>query len=68
MEQHTLKMANNCLNTNIYYYLETSSGQSSSINLNVVYFFYTSVYKTNVAAKDGCFPDLYLICSIDIFL
>ncbi len=28
MEQYALKQANNCLNTNIYSYLETSGGQS----------------------------------------
>ncbi len=43
MEQHTLKNVNNCLNTNIYYYLETSGGQSSNLYLKVVYFFSTSV-------------------------
>jgi hypothetical protein len=39
MEQHTLKNANNCLNTKIYSYLETSGGQSSNPYLNVVHFF-----------------------------
>jgi hypothetical protein len=29
MEQHDLKIVNNCLNTNIYSYLDTSAGQSS---------------------------------------
>jgi hypothetical protein len=43
MEHHTLKNANNCLNTNIYSYLETSGGQSSNLYLNVVHFFNTSV-------------------------
>ncbi len=43
MEQHTLKNVNNCLNTNIYSYLETSSGQSSNLYLNAVHFFNTSV-------------------------
>jgi hypothetical protein len=32
-----------CLNSNIYSYLETSGGQSSNLNLNVVHFFNTSV-------------------------
>jgi hypothetical protein len=41
MEQHTLKNVNNCLNTNIYSYLETSGGQSSYQYLNVVHFFNT---------------------------
>jgi hypothetical protein len=43
MEQHTLKNVNNCLNTNIYSYLETSGGQSSNLYLNVAHFFFTSV-------------------------
>jgi len=28
MEQHILKIVNNCFNTNIYSYLETPGGQS----------------------------------------
>jgi hypothetical protein len=43
MEQHALKNVNNCLNTNIYSYLETSGGQSSNLHLNVVHFFNASV-------------------------
>ncbi len=31
MEQHTFKNVNNCLNTNIYSFLETSDGQSSNL-------------------------------------
>ncbi len=38
MEQQAFKNANNCLNTNIYSYLETSGGQSSNPYLNVVHF------------------------------
>ncbi len=37
------KNVNNCLNTNIYSYLETTGGQSFNIYLNVVHFFNTSV-------------------------
>jgi hypothetical protein len=37
------KNINNCLNTNIHSYLETSGGQSSNPYLNVVYFFNTRV-------------------------
>ena len=37
MEQHTLKIVNNSLNTNIYSYLETSGGQSSNPYLKVVH-------------------------------
>ncbi len=36
MEQRTLKIVNNCLNTNIYSYLETFGGQSYNLYLNVV--------------------------------
>jgi hypothetical protein len=43
MEQRTLKNVNNCLNTNIYSYLETSGGQSSNLYLNVAHFFNASV-------------------------
>ncbi len=43
MEQRALKNVNNFLNTNIYSYLETSSGQSYHLYLNVVHFFDTSV-------------------------
>ncbi len=43
MEQHTLKIINNCLNTNIYSYLETSGGQSYNLYLNVVHFYNISL-------------------------
>jgi hypothetical protein len=49
-EQNALKNVNNCLNTNIYSYLETSVGHSSNIYLNFVNFFNTSVNLTYVAA------------------
>ncbi len=49
------KNANNCLNTNIYSYLETLGGQSSNIYLNVVNFFNTSglYYKTITIVIDA---------------
>jgi hypothetical protein len=43
VEQRALKNVNNCLNTNIYSYLDASGGQSSNQYLNVVHFFNTSV-------------------------
>jgi hypothetical protein len=43
MEQRTLKNVNNCLNTNIYSYLDISGGQGSNLYLNVVHFFNASV-------------------------
>jgi len=42
MEEHTLENVNNCLNTNIYSYLETYGGQSSNLYLDA-YLFNTSV-------------------------
>ncbi len=54
----SLKNVNNCLNTNIYSYRETSGGQSSNLYLNVVHLFKTSVNKTSVAAEDSYFPAL----------
>jgi hypothetical protein len=42
MEQRALKNVNNCLNTNIYSYLETPGGQSYILYYNVVHFFNTS--------------------------
>jgi hypothetical protein len=41
IEQRALKYVKNCLNTNIYSYLETSADQSSSLYLSVVHFFNT---------------------------
>jgi hypothetical protein len=43
MEEHILRSVNNCLNTNIYSYLETSAGQSSNLYLNDVHCFNTSL-------------------------
>jgi hypothetical protein len=39
MEERNFKNVSNYLNTNNYYYLETSGGQSSSLYLNVVHFY-----------------------------
>jgi hypothetical protein len=44
MEQRIFKIVNNCFNTNIYSYLETSVGQSYNPYLSDVHFFNTSVY------------------------
>jgi hypothetical protein len=43
MEQRTLKNVNNCLNTNIYSYLDTSGGKSYILYFNVIHFFNTSI-------------------------
>ncbi len=44
------KNVNNCLNTNIYSYLETSGGQSFYLKIYEIHFFNTNVYYTTVAA------------------
>jgi hypothetical protein len=68
MEERTLKIISNYLNTNIYSYLETSGGQSYNLYLNVVIFFNTCVNLTSVAASDSCFLALVSItcCSIGL--
>ncbi len=43
MEQHILKIVNNCFNTIIYSYLETSGGQSYNPYLNGGHFFNASL-------------------------
>ncbi len=43
MEQRALKNVNNCLDTNIYSYLETSRFQSYNLYLHVGQFFSSSV-------------------------
>ncbi len=43
IEQPALKNVNNCLNTNVYSYLETSGGQSYDLYVNVVHFSNTSL-------------------------
>ncbi len=43
MEQHIFKNMNNCLNINIYSYLETSGGLSSNPYFNFAHFFNTRV-------------------------
>ncbi len=50
MEQRTFKNVNNNLNTNLYPYLETTGGQSSNLQANVVHFFNTSLVR--VILKD----------------
>jgi hypothetical protein len=47
MELHTFKNVSNCLNANVYSYLETSGGQSSNSYLNVVHFIAKQCFKSN---------------------
>ncbi len=64
MEQHALKNANNCWNTNIYSYLETPRSQNSNLNLNVVHYFNSSVYQTSWQLKTVVFLHRGLICAV----
>ncbi len=40
MEQQALKNVNNCLNTNIYSYIETPSGQNSNQSIFTFWSFF----------------------------
>jgi hypothetical protein len=65
MEQHALKNVNNCLNTDIYSYLETSGGQSSFPYLNVVHFLNTRADYKSVEAKTAVFLHWCLIVPLN---
>jgi hypothetical protein len=64
MEKHTFKNVNNYLNTNIYFYLETSGGQSSNIYLNVVYFSTPVLIRHLWQLKTVVFVHRCLICAV----
>jgi len=66
MEQHTLKNVNNCLNTNIYSYLETSGGQSYNPNLNVVNFSALDLIRNMWQLKTVVFLHRCLICAVPL--
>jgi hypothetical protein len=64
MEEHAFKNVNNCLNTKIYSYLETSGGQSSNLNLKVVHFFNT--IRNLWQLKTAVFLHWCLICTVPL--
>jgi hypothetical protein len=64
MEPHALKNVNNCFNTNIYDYLETSSGQSSNLYLNVVHFLTPVLVRHLWQLKRAVFLHLQLIRAV----
>ncbi len=66
MEQHALKDVNNCLNINIYSFLETSGGQSCNLYFNVVHFFKTSVNKHLWKFKTAVFLHRCLKCAVPL--
>ncbi len=57
MEQHALKNVNNCLNTNIYSYLETFCGQSYSL-FQMLFIFSTPVLIRHLWNLKTVFPAL----------
>jgi hypothetical protein len=64
MEQHALENANNCLNTNIYSYLETSGGQSSNLYLEL-FIFSTPVLISHLwQLKTVIFLHWCLLCAV----
>ncbi len=69
MEQHTFKNVSNCLNTNIYSYLETSGGQSSNLYLNAVHFLTPVLIRHLWQLKTAVFPAQVsnMHCSIGIY-
>ncbi len=68
MEQHALRSVNNCLNTNIYSYLETSGGQSSILYLHAVHFFNTSLIRHLWQLKTVVFLNWCLMCALLLHL
>jgi hypothetical protein len=66
MEQHALKNANNCLNTNMYFYLETSGGQSSDPYLNAVHFLTPELIKNMWQLKTAVFQHCFLISALPL--
>jgi hypothetical protein len=68
MEQHALKNVNNCMNTNINSYLETSGGQSANSYLNVVHFFTPELIRNLWQLKTAVFLHWCLIRVVPLTL
>ncbi len=64
MEQRALKNINDCLNTNIYSYLETSGDQSSHLYLSVVHFLTPVLIRHLWQLKTVVFLLWCLICAV----
>ncbi len=64
MKQGDLKIANNCLNTNIYPYLDTHGGQSSYLYLNIVHFSTTGLIRHLWQLQADVFLHWCLICAV----
>jgi len=55
MKEKILKKVNNCLNTSITFYLETSGGQKCNLHPNVVDISNVTEKYTSMAAQDSYF-------------
>ncbi len=66
MEQHALKNVNNCLNTNIYSYLETSGGQISNPYLNFVLFSTPELIRNLWQLKTAVFLHWCQTCAVPL--
>jgi hypothetical protein len=64
MEQRALKFLNNCVNTYLNSYLETSGGQSSNLYLNVVPFLTPVLVRHLWQLKLVVFRHWCLICAV----
>jgi len=62
----TLKNVNNCLNTNIYSYLETSGGQSSNLYLIAVHFLTPGLIRHLWQLKTAILLHRCLICTVPL--
>jgi hypothetical protein len=68
MEQRPFKNVNNCLNTNIYSYLETSGGQSSDPYLNAFHFATPKLNRYLWQLKTAVFLHWCLISAVPLSL
>ncbi len=64
MEQRALKNVNICWKTEISFYIETSSGQTSNPYFNVDHFFNTSVIRHLWQLKTVVFLHRYQMCAV----
>ncbi len=64
MEQHALKNVNNCLNTNIYSYLDTSGGESCYLYLNIVHYLTPVLNRHLWQLKIVVFLHWCIICAV----
>ncbi len=68
MEQRALRNVNNCLYTNVYFYLETSGGINYNTYLNVVHFSTPELIRHLWQLKTIFFLHQYVICSVPLVL